>query len=316
MELFGEPHRDDFLQLLARLRQTADTKADTNPYAQELLALTGSVEVGEGTPNYELKESTLETLKGDLLTLFPQLNEFMMDENAEAVSAEQSIPYIQAMIDAMGMVGWEAELTVGKGASSSSEDKEVLIGRDRPPFLPKQLMSTAIHEDIGHGFRAYNSSIQEDRIKQTALPGSLAFEEGFATGLEQIFSGEKRIAGEQYYLSLGLQLGLDRDGEKRNFRETYEVLWRRLVVTGAEEDIDKAKNQAYKQVMRTTRGGMLDARDISYFDGAKRAYAWLNEIAELPQDERHEKLQWVLSGRFDPTNPLHEKVYSATSHLT
>lgn len=309
IERFGEPEQDDFSHLLVQLRRMSTDKIGASPYAQELLDLTGSVEVESDTPNYELKETTLETLKGDLLDLFPQLNEFVLDETAAKTTAEESIPYFQAMLDAMEITDWKAELSAGKAADTSGAKKKVSVGSKRVPFSPKRLMAIGIHEVIGHGLRAFNSSKQTDKIKQTALPDSLAFEEGLATGFEQIFSGEKRIAGEQYYLSLGLQLGLDRGGEKRNFRETYEILWRRLVVTDAAESVDDAKDQAYQQVMRTTRGGMLDTRDISYFNGAKRAYAWLNEVAELPRDERLKKLQWVLSGRFDPTNPLHQNIY-------
>ena len=145
--------------------------------------------------------------------------------------------------------------------------------------------------------------------EKTGLPEGLAFEEGLGTAFEQVVTGEKRTPGEQYYTSLSLQLGLDRCGEKRNFREVYEILWRRIVVSqiadGKPEDIDTAKEQAYTQCMRTMRGGALDARDISYSEGDKKAYPWLNQLATLSEDQRRAKLKWVLAHSFDPTNETH-----------
>jgi hypothetical protein len=143
---------------------------------------------------------------------------------------------------------------------------------------------------------------------------NLAFEEGFATAIEQIITGETRTAGEQYYLAIGLQLGLDRGGKKRDFRETHEIMWRRLVVealvNGDVISPEQAQVKAYDQVMRTNRGGAIDARDISYFEGSKR-YTWVNTIASLEPSERKRALRIALSGRFDAADPEQWKKFEA-----
>jgi len=62
--------------------------------------------------------------------------------------------------------------------------------------------------------------------------------------------------------------------------------------------------------MRTTRGGSLDARDISYAEGARRANQWFNEVARQEPADRQRLLSWMLSGKFDPTIPGHAAIFT------
>lgn len=303
LEVFGEPQYEDFSQLLAALRRTAQSHESV--YAGELLELIGSIESSYASPNYELHDETIELLHEDIISLYPALQEFApidKDDDTE-IAHEDALITLQAMLDSLHMDGWKAVFSEKKAIETNAAKKEIRLGKNRPLFTAQTLYSTSIHEIIGHAMRSHNALKQEDPLKQGVFPGNLEFEEGLATGLEQVFGAQKRIAGEQYYLSLGLQQGLDQNGKKRTFREVYEILWRRLLVIGSDTDATDAKNKAYTQVMRTTRGGSLDARDISYFNGSKSAYAWLNDIAKLSVDERREKLSWALSAKFDPTDP-------------
>lgn len=110
-------------------------------------------------------------------------------------------------------------------------------------------------------------------------------------------------------MSIGLQAGADSGGEHRNYRQVFEILWRREAMlmeqAGKEVDMQKARSNAQRQVHRTRRGGAIDTRDSSYFVGAQKAAVWLNEVAQLQPNEMQEKLRWILSGSFDPTNLAH-----------
>lgn len=324
MEIFGEPQRETFAHLLGEVRGKAERQAATgSAIAQELLDRLGSLQPETEAPNYELSDKTLETLRGDIYELFPGIETVLLDQAEGEISPEDSVAHFQRMLAFLGMTtdGWQARLSEGKAAGTSSSERHISIGRNRSAFTPARLNALMLHEAVGHGFRAFKAQQQDKQVLKTPLPDFLPFEEGLGTALEQIMTDEKRMAGKQYYLSLGLQLGLDRqDGQARGFRDTYEILWRKAVVEAAvneevtDEVIAKAQRTAEQQCMRTTRGTALDARDISYFDGARKANEWLNTLAELPESERLAQWRWVLSARFDPTRQSHVAVVGAPAH--
>ena len=144
-----------------------------------------------------------------------------------------------------------------------------------------------------------------------------AFEEGLCTVFEQIVTGKGRTAGVQYYESIGFQLGLDRNGQKRNFRETLDLLWRHYALTDGiktADDIRAAKMKAYRMILRTSRGNAVDARDKSYNDGDQSVKEWLLQIKNSSDEQRCELLSWVLSGQFDPTDPDAAKLFQDRGH--
>ncbi len=217
------------------------------------------------------------------------------------------------MIDFLGMDGWVAVSKAGKGVETSAKLKQIRVGLESNPFSPQVLNGLMGHEVMGHGLRSFNALRHEKEMLHGLLPGALEFEEGWGMALQQIISGRKVAAGTTHYLSLGLQLGLDReDGKTRGFRDTYEILWRRTIVDAlangeqiTDEIVEDAKALARRNVVRTTRGGALDARDISYFEGARKANELLNKIAKSPKADRVSRIKWLSSARFDPTNPRH-----------
>lgn len=305
LEIFGEPEREDFAHILSSIRANAQSQAN-NPIAKELLSLTGEITPESKMPNYELTDETLRCTREGLAIIFPGFLDISIPVTDANYTPVEIAMNMQKMLDYLGMTesGWVAKTVPGTtAASTSATNKEITIGEGRPPYTANGTNGTSIHEVVGHAFRSRNEG---------ARPGSLSFEEGFATALEQAVTGNKRMAGEQYYLSLGLQLGLDRSGRERDFRDTFEIIWRKiLLANGSEptiENVDDARNKAYAQCMRTTRGAALDARDISYFVGAKNAYTWLNQAMMLPELQRVDKLRWVLSNAFDPTNPEHVRI--------
>lgn len=305
-EIFGEPDRDTFLNLLGKLRAKAQAVASDLPAATELLTPLGDATPEHLVRNPELSVETLQALHDDLRTLFPGLDDVIEfeGEDSEAVTPETTRWYIERQLDFFGLTekGWTFEIIPGSTAAASTDSnrKVITIGEKRPDFTKGQLKKTGIHEVLGHAYRASGD----------VSLASLVFEEGFAVVLEQIVTETPREgSGEQYYTSLGLQFGLDRDGDQRDFRDTFEIMWRRYIVLAAAngKPITKetAMDKAYGQVYRTRRGDAIDTRDISYFEGARVAPEWVNTIAELPVAERRRALVWVLSGRFDPTNDQH-----------
>jgi hypothetical protein len=329
MEIFGEPRKDVFDQLIAEERRAnMEQLHSSDPIvaqaAREYLALTGDVEVStEANESFELETETGEMVLEDLKEMFPGLDEFLDQAVEQPVSPEDSLAYFDQVLSLAGLTekGWKTELSEGRAVGTDGPTKRILVGSNRAAFSPAAIKGVPVHEAIVHALRYQNAIEQEEPLKRRALPGNLHMEEGLGTSLEQIVTGERRVAGKPYYISLGLQLNLDHPGEsKRDFHQTHEIMWRRLLLERkngksgetTEAEVRKAKEDAYQTVIRTTRGNSLDARDISYFEGGRKANKWLNEIAKLPKEERQEKLRWVLSGKFDPTNEIHAKLFDGT----
>jgi hypothetical protein len=300
-ELFGVPEAGAFDQIIANLRSQAERLKEATPVADEMLHLLGSPEAVDLPRGLELTDQTIETLRGDLTELYPGLDAWAAGDPDESMNVADSVRYIEDLLEITGLKkqGWTINLLDSDAAASTHKKQKVItVGSLKLLKMNRgQLIKTGIHESLGHASR------------QPIGLDNLAFEEGIGVALEQIISRQKRIPGEQYFTSLGLQLGLDRDGNKRSFREVYEILWRRIILDDVEKertvDIQEAKHKAYKQCMRTTRGGALDARDISYSAGAAIAHPWLNSLVELAPVERKRILHDVLSKSYDPTNEIH-----------
>jgi hypothetical protein len=274
--------------------------------------------------SFELQDSTIETIREDLLTLFPKLRDFIKQFGGRTTGTRpaDAAPAFWAALDAYGLKdkGWKFQLLQNKSAAKyNGSERKITCGEGRADFTPSTIVHTPIHEG-GHSLRFQNGREQQDVRRQSALPGSLAFDEGVLTALEQVMSGDKRVPGRRYYMQLGLLQGLHLPAEQRSesdprqsHRAVREIMWHQDVLkeTGPLTDQKRSslRAKAADSVQRTARGGARDNRDISYMEGARPATAWLNETAKLPASLRRQRLQWVMSGVFDPTNPAHVEIY-------
>lgn len=298
MEMIGGLNEGAFATLVNDLLD--DAGGVDSPEARELEALIERQPISADVKDsVELEDTTRELLHEDLLVLFPGLREMLNEPDTGPITPEDVVPIFEELMKIADLGDeWEVELTDGKGAETSGAAKRVYMGRKHAP-LPnrRSAIGLGLHEAVVHGGRSEGLS----------LSGTLDFEEGLATRLQQIITGARRTPGVQYYLAIGLQAGIDRGGEPRSYRETFEIMWRREVLqkqkTGSDVDIDAARLSAQRHVHRTRRGGAVDTRDASYFVGAQKAASWLNEIAQLPTSERRQALALALTHRYDPTIP-------------
>ena len=301
METIGGVNQGAFRQLVNDTVELAEES--DSPVGKELLEMVRKQEQGsEVFVSYDLEPQTREVIMKDIEELYPGIKDLYDENGGDGPVSPQGLVEICNELFKIAAFDpeWAGELADGKSARTASGRKRVLVGKDRTALPNKRsAVGLAFHEAIVHGSRSRGEKV----------PGSGDFEEGLATRLQQIISGEERTPGTQYYLSIGLQAGLDRGGAPRSYRETFEILWRREVLlakkAGKDFDIAKSRSDAQRQVHRTRRGGAIDTRDSSYFVGAQSAAVWLNEIAKLPQDERRQKLQSVLADQYDPTIPEH-----------
>lgn len=329
-ELFGEPDPSTFRALLAEDVSTALAGRDAASVVRRRLAdeyITGLgltplaaanfIESYSQTGSTELSDKAISVVSQDVAQIFPKLPEMIAAfQSPTEVSPADAKPAFEQAIAVFGLdrKGWKVVVTdTSEAAGTYSRQKEIRYGRYRRNFSPASLIGVPVHEAL-HALRAQNAAEQSLAARRGALPDSLAFDEGFCVAMEQVVTGEKRVGGRQYYIQLGLQLGLDgNEGQTRTFRQIYELMWRQRVLADTAdptgESILKHKDAAYRSVMRTMRGNSSDFRDISYFDGFSKAVSFLNRLATLPTAQRQADLRWVLSGVFDPTKPAHAKIY-------
>jgi hypothetical protein len=333
-ELFGEPEQVMFDRLLAQDIRTAVKAANSDDtdkavIAREYLHLLGYGDVesaaawAAGIPNpelYELEDETMRIIRDDIFAIFPTLEDELRPFMGltEDVSPVDAVPAFEAVQRAMELdeIGYTVRIIPGSttAAEAKYRTKETIIGEKRADFSPQTIYTRPIHEAM-HEKRYENTQKQKQLYLRTELPGNLHFEEGFPSAIEQVMVGKTRVPGEKYYLQIGLFKGMYEQGGDReqSFRKVHDIMWRRAVlqekgsVTEAEKT--KLKSAAYGSVLRTARGGARDNRDITYFIGGQKAAKFLNETASLPEELRRKRLVWAMSGRFDPTNPTHAKLF-------
>ncbi|AHB42059.1 hypothetical protein RAAC3_TM7C00001G0194 [Candidatus Saccharibacteria bacterium RAAC3_TM7_1] len=313
-EIFGQLDPDRFAyyfsQDYTRARTWTRNSAITGrkrAVATQFLQRTQDVKVPVDFEFETLDPETMEMFKGDLTVILPGLEKFLAQEIPASVPVDRVLPYFDNALDAVSLSGkgWRSRFTEGKQAEENHAHRTIDVGRNRPPFTGARLKPLPLHEAT-HCLRANNADEQPNAAHRLPSKTNLAFEEGLCKAIESIITGKDTQAGSAYYVSLGLQLGLDIGGERRDFRETFEIMWpRQAMISGAEtaKDIREAKVSAYQTMLRTTRGNAVDARDKSYSDGDQLSKSWLNSIKALPEEQRREKLRWVLSAQFNPMDP-------------
>ena len=316
LEIFGRPETDRFNWLVAQDRKLAETKLqDDDPLMRDVAAefLSRTADVGDYEQNapLELTPEVREQLKQDLYDVFPGLEEFCNQDFPETIPVAESLPYFNQMRDIMNLPAdkYEAFFTNKRACEETPQGVSVGLKRSNP-FKPRDIIRLAFHEWL-HVLRRHNAREQKDPARQLPTPSNLAFEEAFCVLAERSLVDESYISGVNYYKSIGLQMNLDKTqdphdlSKMRNFREVTDILTLAETLKGDKTDeasVSKIKTRVYNQVMRSSRGLALDARDISYHKGDQKAKRAINDIKDLPKDERQDMLKWYFSAQFDPTS--------------
>lgn len=321
LEIFGRPEVKRFNWFLAKDREVATSKLeDSNDVvrqkAQEFLDRTGDVVADEQHAPLEMSPEAIETLRGDLFEIFPGLKEYCGQDFPDKVSVMESLPYFNQARDIMGLPASRYDAYLSNRRAAEETPKGVAVGMQRKtPFNAKSLTRLPFHEWL-HVLRRHNARKQLKPENRLATRANLAFEEALCVLMERTLIKESYTSGVKYYKAIGLQMGLDRTQDNRNLdhmrdaRETIEIMaLAEGLSSGAdtEEAFEACKEKVYDAVMRTTRGGALDARDLSYHAGDQQAKEAVLRIRELPDDERQAELKFYFSGQFNPMNPSDEK---------
>ena len=324
-EVYGRPDETIFFGLIQKERQRAQGILDENGSTQaakdiaaQFLEGTSHIDTIATVDDFEVSQEALSAIRevveyefADLLALIP--------ESGEALDVPAMVKLFEAGHQARN-TGWPVRVVPGKSQLESSQSQQTtLIGEKRKALPLDEAGGLLIHENGIHvGRRKNGDNLGDPLLKGLGLAGYADFEEGLGVSAEEVLQGKTRESGTQYYLAIGFARGLD--DKPRDFRDTFELAWRREALKSAKDGqideavIDKARKQAYIQCVRIFRGtpcdipGMVYTKDQAYLRGNRQAWGVLTEIASLPLEARREAYRKLLAAKYDPTNENHVRL--------
>lgn len=241
-------------------------------------------------------------------------------EEGETLSTEELLEVFKKAHQVRN-TGWGQRIQPGKKSVDTRQSElNTVIGDKRKEPTSAEAKALIIHENAVHVERRRRGDASGDMLLGgTGLAGYLDAEEGLAKILEQALSGKASDSGVQYYTALGLARGLD--SAPRDFRDVYELEYRRRIIKDYEDkgDIDEKRSQklkelAYNTCVRIFRGtpcdvpGMVYTQDQAYYMGNQKMLEVVLNIVDLPDAQRDEAFDILFAAKYDPTNTLHVKL--------
>lgn len=218
----------------------------------------------------------VDSLYSDMLRHVPDQDEFTP---AELVSIFQTI-IEEEFGDAAQ--GWRAELATANAINVNAGKKLIQVPVDRGILSRDRVRALVVHEIGVHMFRSLTGGDTNIGPLATGLAGYYDVEEGLGVVTEQALSGGFKEAGVDHYISAGAAYF---DG--MGFREMFEMKWRLKALENLDEDgnltdeaVAKARELAYKSVMRSLRGtdSLPWFKDLAYYNGSVEVWKHLESI--------------------------------------
>lgn len=225
---------------------------------------------------------------------------------------------VQKELEKNGLHEWRAVISNNKfgGFRVRPGDKIVFVpktslikARKGERQLNEQTMTALIHHEVlTHAVRAENGTHSPLKLLSIGLAGYWHGEEGIASYREQKVVGAIDYANRNMHFALSIAYGLDRGGEKRNFREVFNILVDYYVVFHS-LSVVTAKNKAFAACERVFK--CSTGRGTAFILTKDRVYREGN-IAIHELLKHHPELEDCFDiGKFDPTNIEHVGALSA-----
>jgi hypothetical protein len=196
--------------------------------------------------------------------------------------------------------------------------KEIKIGKKRAPSLGSEIGASLLHEVADHAYRSINGETTGDEDLQYGLYGYSDFEEGLGCYMEYVMTGRVPAKISNRQIAASLALGQFDGGKKYDRNEIFDILsLRTKLLLQSEGDVPPALLEAKTKELRTLiidrffRGGRgidpiksVYTKDIIYAKGFAAAKKYVNEKIKKGANPQY-LFQFLLSAKFDPTNPNH-----------
>lgn len=322
-ELLGEPDAEYAKQLLRA--QAADILQTTSGEQAEYKAqLTGmGIEV-DNTKHEREFENAAEQVCEYYMQKYSAVFDTLMDglNDDDVVTANDVYERFGRALEVLDEMDeawreWKVERNDdGNQLSVAAGDKKIIVGMKRADMSAKKLRGLFGHEALVHALRGKNGSTVSKELG-TGLPGYLDAEEGLGVFVEYAVTGEVPEKNVDRYTDMALALG-QIDGRMRTREELLEYAMVREKLRNSSRTTDKKTDEAleadvYAHVNRIYRGTRGDehvgvfTKDVSYHKGFMLMGQYIQD--QLASGKSiNDVMEFVLQGKFDPTNDRHLEV--------
>lgn len=259
------------------------------------------IEVSGDREEALLDEKTLQVLHEDVLKRYTDVLSVVPNTPDDVYyDVTQCVDIMNRALEAGGLAqcGWKAIENPEKSNPSTKQKDSTINLPSNTCRNASELRRLIIHEQEVHARRAQNG---RDSGLQPIKAGTADYadvEEGLGVILECAVDGSLDNPAfdraRNRYITAGLALGVD--GQPRDARETFEILWRLIAVQESDDgEIDDkaiklAKGTAYKHIENAYRGtqfwmkGVVYMKIKVYYEGmAKNAEFFKSRIGGLDE---------------------------------
>lgn len=195
--------------------------------------------------------------------------------------------------DGLAEKGWTIDISPESIVPMTSPAKKCIIIPANIAYTASDIRRIMIgHEQKIHAWRAENGDMSGNQVLKIGTPSSVDVEEGLGIITECAIEGNLNNPSlhraRDRYITAGLALGAD--GQERDAREVYEILWRTIAIRSSlngdmsDADIVESKNMAYTHVENAFRGtpfwqkGVIYTKLKVYFEGLVSNVEYMNSF--------------------------------------
>jgi hypothetical protein len=315
IELYGEPDETTYRSLLHE-KLTKIAKKDLHGSAvklrDELFAMVNFDEGAEYPARFRPSPDTVTWMKDVAETLYENMLAHIPDQEKFNPTEVKAVfdAILQQEFDGAADE-WSVDIEAAESINVKSAEKRVVIPVDKGEISYKEMREKVVHEIGVHAFRAITGAQSDLDPLKNGLNDYYDSEEGLGKVREHAINGKFGEAGIEPYITAGAAYfdGMD-------FRDVVEMKWRLSVLASAGADveipadkIESAKKVAYKSAMRSMRGTdeLPWFKDLAYYNGSADMWRHLETIRG---DDL--KFMFVLMGKANPANALHERILLET----
>lgn len=285
IELYGEPDRQTYRSLLGeKLSNLAgkELNDDAAVIRAELFSMidfdptTDTPErFSPSTETVEWMHGVVEALYDGMLSHVPDKEQFDVNELKTIFQAILTEEYGDAA------AGWRVDIELATSVNVKPTESRIVIPEDRGILSRATVRNLVVHEIGLHVFRSISGAQTDFDALRYGLSEYNDTEEGLGIVMEQALSGKYAERGIEHYITAGLGYI---DG--KSFRESFEIKWRMSLLSQlkdgdvpGEVSIAKAKDSAYKGLMRIYRGtdSLPWFKDLAYYNGSAEVWKYLEE---------------------------------------
>jgi hypothetical protein len=309
VEVYGEPDVQAYESMVTDLKVRAfESQGQSSAYAkviaEELKSLLPDIPPltnGSFVPS----EETISWVKDVVETLYENLFRHVDETRTAYDGAEIADLFTQIITQefAEAASDWKVELRDDKSAIEVERLARVIYIPSSKNNVSIDKVKGLIAHELGiHFMRSLMGEDTDVDLLRVGLAQYTDAEEGFGVVLEQALKAEFKPAGEDLFLAASLA-----HFEGMNFRQVYEIMWRKAIVDNAEapdnSKVDRLKASSYAKVQRIFRGTDYAPllKDTSYFVGSQKIWKHLESIRG-----NDTFLTLMFMGKTDPTNEQHK----------